>query len=300
MNKYLEKIAREYVVEEHVETPDWGPRMGTAASGVFAAHLANKHIGTRVGNRIGMKLLTVKGGEADSVIDGALRHVLPMTNTTENIHEINNAAARETVKALPIGGPAYVDRSGINRAGRAMHLLQKAQALASKIPLVNTFVHHPGKYVYKGAKADKNYVYTGRGIFNSDATFHELGHAIDLNRGARKTKIISDALSRGPGRLLGAAAGGAMLSSEKTRDYAWAAPLVAAAPMLRSEAMANIHGHRLIKAHGGIGKTFKATAALNTASYLLGPGLAAGALYGLNKIKRHGEKIDPDEWLSDR
>lgn len=300
MNKYLEKIAKEYVVEEHAETPDWGPRVGTAASGVFTAHLVNKHIGSRINRKIGNSLLYRKGGESESTLDKAIHHALKATNTTEHAGEVGNLAAKHVVDSLPLPGPAYVDRTGIERAGRLFHRAQKLQTLASKAPVLKKFVPPPKEYLYEGAKATKNFVHTGRGMFNSDATFYELGHAIDMNGSARKAKLLSDKISRGPGRLAGAAIGGAMLSSEKTRDYAWAAPLVAAAPMLRSEAMANIHGHRLIKAHGGLGKSFKTTAALNLAGYLAGPALASGTLYGLNKLRRHGEKVNPDEWLSDK
>lgn len=299
MNKYLEKIAKEYVVEEHVDNPDLGNKVGGAILGLSAANIANKHIGGHVQKYIGKKLLLGKGGESDDVVRRTLKSTLAATNSTDIPSEVGNKAAQRVVDILP-NAPAYMPASNIDRVGRLLHRAQKFQAGLSKTPVLKRFVPHPGEYVYDGAKATKNFVIHGNGAFNTDAVFHELGHAVDLNKGPFKMKMRMDGLSRGPGRFAGSAIGGAMLTNEKTRDYAWAAPLVASVPHLRSEVMANVHGNRLIKAHGGVGKTFRGTALLNMASYLAGPSLAAGALYGVNKLKRKGEQIDPDEWLSDR
>ena len=80
-----------------------------------------------------------------------------------------------------------------------------------------------------------------------------------------------------------------MLTNEKTRDYAWAAPVVTAAPMLRGEAAANYHGYKMLKQHGtsAMKKNFlENIAGKNMLSYGSGVAAVGLSLHVINKINK--------------
>ena len=86
----------------------------------------------------------------------------------------------------------------------------------------------------------------------------------------------------------GAAVGAAMLTNEKTRDYAWAAPAVVAAPMLRGEAAANYHGYKMLKPHAtsAMKNKFLQLAGKNMLSYGSGAIAAGLTLHAINKLNK--------------
>jgi hypothetical protein len=264
MNKYLTKIAKEYFNEEKVEDDRLSKKFGQAVVTGATAGIAMKG---------GMKLFqepilsSLQNGKSTinpDVLEKIKDHALHATNSTMDMNE-----------AFPRGAPNFGKDPGPFYADK--HLIPGA---------AKNYVHFPE---YKTQ--------------NGDALIHELGHAVDFNHNVgslgHKLKLGSGVFSRLASGVPAAAIGGALLSNEKTRDYAWTVPVIASLPTMHSEYMANHHGNNLLKAHGVSAKGrvgFLGLAAKNLLGYAGAPAITAGTIAGINHFMRKGEEINADEW----
>lgn len=78
--------------------------------------------------------------------------------------------------------------------------------------------------------------------------------------------------------------GGAALASERTRDYAWALPIVTTLPAVIAEA----------RSGGG-----KALLSRNMANHVLPNLFSSAGIAGVNYLRRAGEEVHPDEWVKE-
>jgi len=264
MNKYLTKIAKEYFSEEKVKDDRASKKIGQAIITGATAGIAMKGGMKVIQEPILNALYNGKSSIDPETLEKIKEHTLRATNSTMDIHE-----------AFPLGPPKLPKNSGPFYMDK--HLAPKAY---------KNYVHFPE---YKTQ--------------NADALIHELGHAVDFNHNVgslgHKVKIGGGVLSRLTSGVPAAAIGGALLSNEKTRDYAWTAPVIGALPTLHSEYMANHYGNNLLKTHGVSAKGragFLGLAAKNMLGYVGAPAIAAGTIAGINHLMRKGEEINPDEW----
>lgn len=156
-----------------------------------------------------------------------------------------------------------------------------------------------------GDKLHKDYIHMGgtnpfsKGrVKNIDVALHELGYARDYANLGKLKGINTGALTASrllPGNLMG----GAMLQNDKTKDYAWTAPLITQAPTLRSEAAANYNGYNMIKKHGtkAMQNKFLRLAGKNMLGYSGGAIAGAAVLHGINKIMNKEQKNDTKQIL---
>ena len=297
MNKYLEKIAKEYLNTEQVEDPSISRKLGLAAVGGMSAGLGMKYIGNPLGQRIGKALINREPTYDEKFVEELKERYGRETGTKFSPYEIGgsgpNADRLRNMLDIP-GNPHYADKEMMNKALKRMDTLQNLQ---------NGVLKKIGLGRYAGGRAEStpfthNLINEGY-IKNIDATIHELGHAVDFKdfKAARPLSRVSRLLST---PLAGGAIGGAMLSNEKTRDYAWTAPILSNALTWREEAAANRNAYKMIKAHGRSGKGFLPTIALNALSYATPAFITGGVLAGVNHLRHKGEEVNPDEWLSDR
>lgn len=305
MNKYLEKIAKEYYQETRLEHDSIGNKVGLGVASAATVSMVNKKIGHKIQNRIGESLLNAEPTIHWDVLKKITEDVLPRTNSTMDLAEAGGTLAhRNFHEALgSASGPHYIPAESLNSSSKMVDRFRKVLDPVYKTGNKffdmgnNPLGNHP---MYDKTKPyTKNYVYAGAQK-NTDALAHELGHAVDLNGKYKNIKLRADGFSRRMTGMPGALIGGAMLGSEKTRDYAWMAPLTGALPMLRSEAAANHNMSKLVAKHGGNPRNLKGIIAKNTASYLLAPLLTSGTIAGINHMRRKGEEVNPEEWLSDR
>lgn len=304
MNRYLEKIAKEYYQETRVEDPSVGNKLGLGAAVATTVGIVNKKIGQTLQNKIGLSLLNAEPTIPSDVLKKIEKEVLPATNSTMNLGEVGGTKeyAKFHDRVGSMGGPHYAAAENMTANAKRLERIRKLTT-----PITDLANRHLGTdfgfgkepFFDKAKPYTKNYVYAGLQK-NTDALAHELGHAVDLNGKFKGLKLRADRFSRGMTGVKGALIGGAMLGSEKTKDYAWLAPLVGAAPMLRSEAAANMNMLKLVAKHGGNAKGLKGLIAKNTASYLLAPLITSGTIAGINHLRTKGEEINPDEWLANR
>ena len=100
----------------------------------------------------------------------------------------------------------------------------------------------------KGVK--KNFVNTD-GSKNIGVLAHELGHATSF-KNSGKAWNGSQLVSRTGSQLgIGSLVGAGMLSSDKTKDHAWMAPLAEALPTILEEGNANRHAYNAFNKHEG-------------------------------------------------
>lgn len=143
-------------------------------------------------------------------------------------------------------------------------------------------ITHPetGKHVLVGTRNKA----TGK-LRNMDVMMHELGHAKDFNtHTSLKNKLQRFGNTKANEMAL---AGVAAMSNEKTRHYAPAVAAVPGALVLRSEAMANYHAYKGIKAHKGAAEARKfltRTVPKQMLPYAVAAGGAAAGLHGANKL----------------
>lgn len=300
MNKYLEKIAKEYLVEEHVANPDIGGRLAGGLAGAVSAGLVTKKIAPLFTGAISSRLLHSAPEESEKVLNSVMKDVMHRTNSTAVLEEIGGSPKfQNLLQAITYRkGPFYLDMQSAETTrkylDRAFRLKNTLNPIAKGLGL-DVGPRYAGE-ILEGGPIKKNFIHYG-GVPNTDVAFHEAGHALDFASNSKLKNRVA-AIGRRSSTLSNVI-GGAMLTDERTRDYAWAAPVVGALPTMREELMANIHGHRLIKQHGGSGKKFIGLSLANLAGYALAPTLSAATLAGINHLKRKGEEIDPDEYIKD-
>lgn len=295
MNKYLEKIAKEFLVQSQEDNPDPYNKLTAGAVGAITAGIAHSKVAPTLSGFLVGDLMHAEPGENEEVLKKTLKEVLPRTNTTLDVHEATpNRFLGDTVKTMMGDEPVYVPESTISGIGSKIHKIGRFMNAIGK-PLG---VDPQYKDELLDNRATKNYINMGN-TRNTDILFHELGHAEDFATGPVKLKKALMPVGR-MGGLAFTAAGGAMLTNEKTRDYAWAAPIVGSLPTLREEYSASKRGYDMIKRHGGVGKKYIPAMARAFGTYMMKPGLAAATLAGINYARRKGEEVDPDEWLKGR
>lgn len=266
-NRYLEKIA-----EKQKEGPH---PIGSAIAGTLGAGFASAVVGNAVQGAASMPIMKSMH-ETPGMDRSTLRKILRDNkdlNTTFSPRKAfgkNEQAYRYSFRGR---GPAFFSDD-----------LRKFQA-----GMMRNAGKDPG---FIGDKLHKDYVhmggtdtFSGKRIKNIDIALHELGHARDFSRLGKLKGVNSGALIASkfmPGNLVG----GAMLQSDKTKDYAWTAPLIKAAPTLRSEAAANYHGYNMIKKHGtkAMQNKFLRIAGKNMLGYSGGALASAAVLHGINKL----------------
>ena len=300
MNKYLEKIAKEYLNQTTVENNELGYKLGNMAVGFTGTGLAMKYLGP-VFQKPVMAYAQARNSIPLDVLDKIKTDVLPRTNTTFDIHEVGGPSGfANAYSGLGLTKvPHYASIKNMNQISNTLHRGGKIQNMVREVPFLKPHVpHYDGSLKSKVDDFKKNYI--GMGSFNPDAAIHEMGHAVDFNTGNVKAKhLVSQVGRRLGGKLGGSIGAGLMLSNEKTRDYAWTAPIVASLPTMREEFMANKHGYDLINKHGGKGRSFLPLAAANLLGYAAAPALGAGTVALINHLKRKGEVINPEEYLRD-
>lgn len=268
MNKYLEKIAEE-------TKKDKKKNMGVLAGGVVGL---GSTVASMEGARLAQKPIINALDETPTIDRATWKKIIRSNkdlNVTTSVHGAfkdsgpSNAKRDEYRSASGSAGPHYFDKDVAKRFGFGD--LKKSVIR----------MRHP---------------FTGGNVKNTDVGLHELGHAADYRRSSkpvRMAKVYSGIASKlvsttGAGHL----AGGVMLGGEKTKDKAWMAPLIAAAPMVESEAAANYHGYKMLKPHGtaAMKSSFRTLAAKNMLGYMTHPTLGAGSLYLANKLFNKEQK----------
>ena len=304
MNKYLEKIAKEYYQKVEEADTRLGSALGGAAVGGFTAHQVNKRFGNVLQKYLVLPMVHQAPTAPVDVMQRVVEETLPRTNTVLGIMEAGGdpAVARAYRSIADSAGPHFATHQSLNSMQSTMHKLHRVQDLvnraASKITGKQIGEPYDNAFAGKGT-FNKNYVHLG-GVRNTDILAHELGHAVDFTTGNTKLKRGISQIGRRIHGIPSAALGGLALTNEKTRDYAWTVPLLAAAPTLREEAAANIHAAKLVRSAGGNAKLLRGLFGRNLVSYSIPALAAAGALAGVNKLRKDGEKVDPDEWLTGR
>jgi hypothetical protein len=305
MNRYLEKVAKEYITEVRVEDTDNGRKLGAAVAGAGTAGIIQGKVGPALQKPIMNALNKWSPDVSTEVMEKIKEDVLPKTNTTLNIREVGgNEAYQDFHKGLGAHtGPHYASMENMESMRKNFHRMLSAQEQAKKVGYKVLGIDYEPEYKGQLDKDygpfKKNYIHFG-GHKNTDVLVHEMGHAVDLNKGNVKLKNLASNFSRRTMGLPSAAVGGAMLASDKTRDYAWMAPWVAAAPTLRDEFAANKEAYKLIKQHGGHANKYLKLGGANLLGYAAVPLLSSLALAGINHARKKGEEVNPDEWLKDR
>jgi hypothetical protein len=272
MNKYLKQIVK-------------------TAESFKDRHIGAAAVGTIGGVYAGMAV----SGPANGPISKAMHRDGPMTH----------GELRKVLKANKDLNTTFSVHRAFKGSPEAAHHVKshlgKAGPFFAGDEIRQIFSHDPDKGKYFSKPMHKNFVNMklpgGKGnVKDLTIALHELGHAKDFNTGSkllRRAKNISHMGSSFAHKSgLGVAIGGAMSLSDKTKDYAWTAPVVAAAPLLRSEAAANYHGYQMSKNH--ISKasrnSFLRLAGKNMLGYGAPVAAAAGAIYGANKLFNKKDK----------
>lgn len=267
-NRYLEKIA-----EKQKEGPH---PIGSAIAGTLGAGFAAGTIGG-IARAAGSMPIVKSMHETPSMDRSTLRKIL------RDNKDLNTTFSPR--KAFGKNDKAY--RSSFAGRGPAFFSEEARQ-----------FAHSMAKKKYSDPgfikdKLNRNYVHMGgidpssdRRIKNIDIALHELGHARDGIHLGKKLKLVETKIRRVSNRVPGSFIGGAMLQNDNTKDYAWTAPLIKAAPTLRSEAAANYHGYNMIKKHGtkAMQNKFLRIAGKNMLGYSGGALASAAVLHGINKL----------------
>jgi hypothetical protein len=303
MNRYLEKIAREYIEQEHVETGA-GNKIGAGIVGALSAGIVSKKLSPMLTNPILNLAQKGKGHTSDEIVSDIEWNTSGPTNTTRRLSQVGGDANTRAIMDMVMqkAGPSYLNTEGMERLRKRLHL---GASVADKT--VGRLGRLIGMEVpkYEGQFKDrtpftKNYINYNEAAFkNKDVLLHEIGHAVDFAKGNRKLKAAISPYGRMAATPAAVLAGG-MLASEKTRDYAWTVPLLASIPVMREEAAANMNAMKLIKQYGGNSKKFIPLAAANLLGYAAKPILSSGVIAGINHLKRKGEEVNPEEWLRDR
>lgn len=303
MNKYLEKIAREYIEQEHVET-GVGNKIGAGILGAVSAGIVSKKISPMLTSPVLRLAENGTQSAEDSVMHAIEDEVLGATNTTRNIGAIGGTPdSRGIVGMLASNaGPSYMPIHSMekmrNRAHFIMSTMDKTVGRAGR--MFGMDVPKYGGELGDKTPFTKNYVHFDAGKYkNKDVLLHELGHAVDFAKGGSTLKAKISPFGRMAATPAAVVAGG-MLASEKTRDYAWTVPLLASIPVMREEAAANINAMKMLKRHGANPAKFLRVGGANLLGYAAKPMLSAAVIAGINHLKRKGEEVNPEEWLSDR
>jgi len=273
VNKYLEKIA------EKKEKPDYvaGALKGAGAVGVGA-------VASNLGAIPVLTSLNSKPGTDKSTWKKILKDNKGLNTTFSSTKAFggNRGAAKAFDEILSKSGPAYAN----DKVRASLKKFTSSKSIIDYIPGVKEWKEQAGNHFNNPMK--KNYInmkspFTGKKVGNLDIALHELGHAKDFEGKSKFVNSLKQTSYRLSSRAhkmgLGAMAGGLMLQNDKTKDYAWTAPIITAAPMLRGEAAANYHGYKMLKQHGTSAmkkKFLTGVAAKNMLSY--GSGVAASAL----------------------
>lgn len=305
MNKYLEKIAREYYTHTDVSDNRAGTVLGGALVGGLTTYGINDKIGNAIRNRLDTDVMTRAPTIGQSVLDKIHNDVMPRTNTTMDL--LSAGGRREA--AHMYGGLAgaegthYVPYQQVNAAQRVGHILGTTRnVLAGAVNKVFGEGTIPKSYSgeFSGKPTfSKNYIHTGY-VPNTDLLAHEMGRAVDLHTGFGGAKRFASMAGRAVNGLPAAAIGGLALTNENTRDYAWAVPLAAAVPALREEVAAGSNAAKLVAQFGGDASKLRGTVSRKFLGKAVPAIAASGALAGINYLRRKGEEVNPDEWIKER
>ena len=305
MNKYLEKIAKEYYTRTDVNDNRAGTVLGGALVGGITTHVINNKIGNDIRNRLDTDLMMRAPTVGQSVLDRIHNDVMPRTNTTMDL--LSAGGRREA--AYMYGGRAgaegthYVPYQQINATQRVGHIYGTARnAYAGVINKVmgegTASKSYSGEFSGKPTFS-KNYIHTGY-VPNTDLLAHEMGRAVDLHTGLGGAKRVASMAGKALNGLPAAALGGLALTNENTRDYAWAVPLAVAAPALREEVAAGTNAARLVTQFGGDASKLRSTVSRKFLGKAIPALAASGALAGINYLRHKGEEVNPDEWIKER
>jgi hypothetical protein len=322
MNKYLEKIAREYTQQENVETGA-GDKIGLGITSAVSAGIVSKKIAPFVAKPVSAFISKGTPRIPTDALDAITDKVLSATNSTMNPFELSKhmpsnlligaagqmkpgvytpdemnkirwtADKAEKLKDIFMGAPARL--VGIN-------LPKYTGALSSREPFIKNYIADSRPISLAAIAGDFLGQLGGQPVkstVNTDSLAQHLGHATDLSKGATKLKSRLGLISKTMMTPAAVVAGG-MLASEKTRDYAWAVPVVTAVPGIRNELASSINAMKLLKGQGVSRKAVIPIAAANLLKSLIKPGLTSGTIAGINHLREKGEEVNPEEWLVDR
>jgi hypothetical protein len=260
MNKYLIKIAK--------EKSSWNSEKNMLAASSIGGLAATPLI---LGNQL---LGNSLAGEIEkSAPDIADRHTVKHFMRKNNLHKNTSFEHnRGGLFGAHASGrnPGYVDKNIINK------VFSKIKKFIPK-EFEEYMPPHMNKHNIQGLG--------GTGI-NHAITMHELGHAKDFNSGMIKTKNAL-AMSKIPLGIAGGVAGLALLSNEKTEDYAPIPTAISGAITLREETAANVHAYKGIKAHKGVKAANKFVTKIlprQMGGYILGTAAPVVGMYAASKI----------------
>ena len=303
MNKYLIKVAKEYYNRVEESDPRLSSALGSAVVGGVAAHQLNSRVGNVLQSRFVLPMMHSKPSVPLNILDKLRDETLKATNSTMDLRMAGGApeAAELMHPVVTSRGPTFAPYQSLNFAQKNMH---RALSLGDKFTKpFRKLMGGDDSNLYTGQLGgkptfNKNFV-TMTGASNTDALIHELGHAVDYTSGPTALKRGAANVARMVHGVPAAALGGLALTNENTRDYAWTVPLVAAAPVLRDEIAANINAVKLVKKYGGSAGGLKGLIGRNLLSYSIPAVAASGALAGINHLRRKGEEINPEDYLSE-
>jgi hypothetical protein len=303
-NRYLIKIAKEYYNRVEESDPRLSSALGAAAVGGVAAHQLNSRVGGLLQKHVVAPMLDFEPSVPSSVMDKLRDETLKATNSTMSLAEAggSRAAVEALHPVMSMNGPAFAPHQSLNFAQKNMH---RALTFGNRVTKpIQRMLTGKATDMYEGQLGgkptfNKNYVHMGP-VKNTDILAHELGHAVDYSKGNVALKRGLSTASRILHGAPAAAIGGLALTNENTRDYAWTVPLLAAAPVLREEAAANINAAKLVKQYGGSAKGMRGLFGRNLLSYSIPAIAASGALAGINHLRRKGEEINPEDYIKDR
>lgn len=273
MNKYLEKIA-----EQKDNEVDIGRRIKGAIGGLSAGVMTFGSLAQHTGHKV-MKMIDDSHSYSNlGTIKKMMRDNNLNTTFNNRSHNIEknfgkgklDSDFKSTVKYHK-GGPGYMPNAHITGKGKNFIVGVK---------------NNPGSFSFRGMHFSG--VDSGaKKIVNKDVIMHELGHAKDFMRFGR-TKTVSNLAGS-----FGGALAPALLLNKHTEDYAVPVAALSVIPTLRSEAAANYHAYKGIKAHQGAAaaKGFaKKLLPHQMGTYGLQAAMVVGGTYAGKKIIDHMKK----------
>ena len=141
MNKYLEKIAKEYLNQTTVENNELGYKLGNMAVGFTGTGLAMKYLGPVFQKPI-MAYAQARNSIPLDVLDKIKTDVLPRTNTTFDIHEVGGPSGfANAYSGLGLTKvPHYASIKNMNQISNTLHRGGKIQNMVREVPFLKPHV----------------------------------------------------------------------------------------------------------------------------------------------------------------
>ena len=262
-NKYLEKIAA------NEDTKERGSKINpvSMAAGTGVAAAVGHAAGTKAqGPLFNISMSTRKDKSVGDL--GTVRHMIRKNGTRINMSDNPNVIHKRLFNGDPRDIPSAIK---LSRETGASHITLTSRNKKGEVTRTASTLAGLRK-----TNRNSGMSYPKRGnVVGPDTILHELGHAKDekgivaktLGEGERRLIRASGKLGNKlngkiPGVVtkhlhsmsygkLGVVGGAAALTNEKTQDYATGIAIAGQLPLIRSEAMANVHAAKGIYHHKG-------------------------------------------------